>query len=552
MRESVRFLIGQPVLYLLVSVAAFWAWTFYEPLAGIESVLGAVHPAAAVGALGLTATNLLLRFMRWHFLLRRCGLYLPTRQSAALFTAALPMALTPLYLGELIKPYVLKQQYRFPMPVSLTVVVMERLLDLLVLSGLGALGERSGAARWVALGAFLVLACIVMCRPLVFRFVHLVARVRFLPVVSGVLRPSMLACHTLSESPVLTQALALTVIAWVVACGSLPLLSMGSPGSPGLLEGLSLYAAATTAGALTGLPGGIGATEITLRTGLLRGGLSPSQAMAIVLMIRLLTLWVAFLLGAIVLLTRYRRYLSLRPEPEPAHFEDLSSVYDAQIPSHVRERLLHRKVSLMETALRNAGLGGSRGLDVGCGTGWYSVELERRGFRVTSLDRSRQQAGHARDLRDAASQVVVGDAIQLPFRDATFDFAFAINVVHHLPDRAAQAESIREIRRVLQPHGLFLLHEINVSNPLFRLYMVYLFPVIRDIDQGTEHWILPAEQTLFRGFEREGVHYFTFLPDFAPPRVVHVFEPLERFLERSPARSWSAHYMMILRADGAL
>jgi len=542
MRSSLSRLARRPLLYLVFSASVFWAGAFYLAPRGTAAALERVSMASVLGALLLTSTNLLLRFMRWHFLLRRCRLYPPTRESLALFTAALPMALTPLYLGELVKPWVLKQRHGFPLRASLTVVLFERFLDLLALAVLAAVGAPGGLTRTIAGVAALVLGALMLMRGALLRLLHLAARLRFLHALSGVLRPSAAALHALAEPRALMQALVPTFLAWALAGATLPLLGRGLAGAPGPVSGTALYAAATLAGAATGLPGGIGALELTLGAALRRGGLAAEDAAALVLLVRLSTLWFAFALGAVVLFTRFRRYLTFEDGPERGHFEELSSIYDAQIPPHVAERLLGRKVDLMERSLRRAGRAGARGLDLGCGTGWYSRDLERRGFRITSLDRSEGQAGRARERRGARAAVAVGDAVRLPFRDGVFDFAYAINVIHHLPDRSAQAEALGELRRVLRPGGSCFLHEINVANPLFRLYMVYVFPVLRDIDQGNELWL--GARDGFDGFRREAVAFFTFLPDFLPAGLLRLLGPLERALERSPLRSWSAHFMV--------
>jgi SAM-dependent methyltransferase len=47
----------------------------------------------------------------------------------------------------------------------------------------------------------------------------------------------------------------------------------------------------------------------------------------------------------------------------------------------------------------------------------------------------------------------VGDAQTLPFADATFDAAFCVNLLEHVPDPKAVAN---EVARVLSPGGVFV------------------------------------------------------------------------------------------------
>ena len=101
---------------------------------------------------------------------------------------------------------------------------------------------------------------------------------------------------------------------------------------------------------------------------------------------------------------------------------------------------------------------------------------------------------------------------------------------------------------MLKPGGLFFLHEINVENPLFRFYMSYWFPLLCDIDEGTEEWIKPSRLPRVEGavWSRD-VDYFTFLPDFTPRAALRALTSVEARLERSSIRSWSAHYAASLR-----
>jgi hypothetical protein len=47
--------------------------------------------------------NLLLRWLRWNFFLRRFYVRLPTRDTFRIFFAALLASFTPLYVGEVLR-----------------------------------------------------------------------------------------------------------------------------------------------------------------------------------------------------------------------------------------------------------------------------------------------------------------------------------------------------------------------------------------------------------------------------------------------------------------
>lgn len=104
---------------------------------------------------------------------------------------------------------------------------------------------------------------------------------------------------------------------------------------------------------------------------------------------------------------------------------------------------------------------GDRVLDMGCGAGRHAFEIYRRGAHVVPLDMDdvelKNVAGtfaamaEMGESNDAASAAPVrGNALTLPFPDATFDRIVASEVMEHIPDDVA---GMRELARVLKPGG---------------------------------------------------------------------------------------------------
>ena len=105
---------------------------------------------------------------------------------------------------------------------------------------------------------------------------------------------------------------------------------------------------------------------------------------------------------------------------------------------------------------------GDRLLDLGCGGGRHAYEAMRRGAHVTALDADDAElkevavlmaavAGEmAADARSGSGAPVNGDALHLPFADATFDRVIAAEVLEHIP---ADTGAMAELARVLRPGG---------------------------------------------------------------------------------------------------
>lgn len=102
---------------------------------------------------------------------------------------------------------------------------------------------------------------------------------------------------------------------------------------------------------------------------------------------------------------------------------------------------------------------GSRILETGCGLGYDGLELLSSGYRVVETDISPGQLSQARRLQEekgfsGTSSHLLADAEQLPFVSDSFDGAFMVASLHHLPD---PLEALRETRRVLRAGGVLVL-----------------------------------------------------------------------------------------------
>jgi ubiquinone/menaquinone biosynthesis C-methylase UbiE len=167
---------------------------------------------------------------------------------------------------------------------------------------------------------------------------------------------------------------------------------------------------------------------------------------------------------------------------------------EAPHPFITRERLL--------AALAPAA--GERILEVGPGTGYYSLTVARAlgpDGRLDLFDLQQDMLDHTtRRAAEAGLDNLVptqGDAQDLPYEEGTFDAAYLVAVLGEVPD---QSVALGALHRVLKPGG--------------RLIVGELF--------GDPHWVSPkalSERATSVGFEQADRHgkWFGYYGSFRKP-----------------------------------
>ncbi|NJE02912.1 class I SAM-dependent methyltransferase [Thermococcus sp. MV11] len=160
--------------------------------------------------------------------------------------------------------------------------------------------------------------------------------------------------------------------------------------------------------------------------------------------------------------------------------------------------------SMMETR-------GGKALDLGCGTGNYTLELKKRGFDVIGLDASE---GMLRIARSKGLNCIMGDAYSLPFPDESFDLVLSVTMFEfiHEPERV-----LAEIHRVLKPGGEVIIGTMNGRSLWFLLKR--LKSIFTETAYRYARFYTPGElEGLLRkaGFENVESAGIIFFPSFWP------------------------------------
>ena len=272
-----------------ISLAPLWSWV------GVQVAT-------------LCVLNYALRGWRWRGWMAHYGRHFGRWQGLRLYLAGYAFTPTPGNVGEAVRGWMLVEK---PLSTAqgLAIFGAERLADLLCLLLLcvPALvwmlqqGLLPSAPAWLGVALFgsiglalVVTGVLVACRS------RLIARLSWLA--------EAWACLALRPA----VWLVLTLLAWAAQGLAVWLLCRAMGLDLPVLLAAGFYAVAMVAGALSVLPAGLGGTEAALTGLLVAYGANAAVALAITVLVRLLTLWLAVGLGV------------------------LSLVYSAAIPKDIR------------------------------------------------------------------------------------------------------------------------------------------------------------------------------------------------------------------------
>lgn len=161
----------------------------------------------------------------------------------------------------------------------------------------------------------------------------------------------------------------------------------------------------------------------------------------------------------------------------------------------------------------NSHLGkGSNVLEVGCGSGWLSLELKRKGFNVIGLDPCFSCLKMAKNYAISKGlyvEYVHADAALPIFKNGIFDAVFAFHSLHHVED---VSKVVKNIRRWLRQDGMIAIYEhrrpLSSLNLVKRLIYFVFFPAL-SVRYNRDKQVLSFFLSLQRGkspTEDSGVH----------------------------------------------
>jgi len=176
---------------------------------------------------------------------------------------------------------------------------------------------------------------------------------------------------------------------------------------------------------------------------------------------------------------------------------------------------------------------GTNLLDLGCGSGRFSIGAAQEGFNVTGVDITPQAIDAAKQkakkLEIKNANFLVGDMTILPFKDKIFDYVFcprfSINAVATFSQRE---KAIEEMLRVVKDNGVVFVESFN------GLYLgngiVFLFKnILRDVGRYFIMLRCRLENKKYKGLLPGDIVYKANKVDTASKGYAHLPTVLELF-----------------------
>jgi 2-polyprenyl-3-methyl-5-hydroxy-6-metoxy-1,4-benzoquinol methylase len=184
-------------------------------------------------------------------------------------------------------------------------------------------------------------------------------------------------------------------------------------------------------------------------------------------------------------------------------------------------------------------------LEVGCGTGSLTKELQKTQARILALDISPDLLDVARTERASKGiTFLLGNAYNLGCKDSSVDRIIGSSVLHHLEVDTA----LTEFYRVLKPQGAIVFTEPNMMNPQIAIQknVSCIKKWLGDSPDETAFFRWPLKRKLrHTGFHDIVITPFDFLHPSIPRRFIPFFQRAGHILDSMPVLSEIAGSLFI-------
>lgn len=198
-----------------------------------------------------------------------------------------------------------------------------------------------------------------------------------------------------------------------------------------------------------------------------------------------------------------------------------------------RENFLHYINPLGESFFS-----GKNGLDVGCGFGRHIYNAANFGAEMVGVDISAAIDVTRRNTRHLPNvHLVQADLYHLPFRERSFDFAYSIGVLHHLPDPEA---GFRSLIPLVKSGGAVFIWVYSKSRPVVNM-------LIEGVRAVTTRFPMPLQKVI--SFVAAAVDWVGFIVPYRVASSLSLVGPVVRRMAPPRLEVYSTYPFQVVWAD---
>lgn len=258
----------------------------------------------------LSLCNYVARYFKFGYYLKVLNIKTERKMSFLIFLSSFIMSITPGKIGEVFKSYLLKEHYGTPISKTAPIVFAERITDfisLVLLSLIGALIYGYGTTLIIGIGLFFVFVVVIISsKTISYKIIGILDKFSFFSKISGKIHIAYDSIYQMVQIKELIITVFLSIFAWFFECLGFYLVLNGfgieNVVYVSIFVATFIYGFATIAGAVTMLPGGLGATDASITGLLVLLQIPRNISVASTLIIRVATLWFAVIVGIIAII----------------------------------------------------------------------------------------------------------------------------------------------------------------------------------------------------------------------------------------------------------
>ena len=297
------------ILAIIVLATAYALAMLNGDLTNMRISLEKISISVLVFLFSLTMANNFLRFLKWDLFLRNVGVKINFVDSMIIFFSGFSLLLTPGKVGgEAMKIHLLKKEKNIDVSKTTSVVVIDRVADVLGLALLGALGlllfgTNHGTLPFVAAISIPIITVVLLKNAAFTRFLLSVPLIRTSDFVKNVI----LHFNAFSIK-VFVASTVLAAVAWSFEAFALYYLLQSFGIHATFSATAFVFSSSMLFGNITMIPGGVGAVEAGIAI-LIKNFFATSLALAATsaLIFRIVSFWAINVIGFVALAVFYRR-----------------------------------------------------------------------------------------------------------------------------------------------------------------------------------------------------------------------------------------------------